>query len=104
MEQSASAGASPTAAAGEATAVRGGIRFRRGSKLPSGRPEIAMVGVVSLDDEPVAEAKPAKSAKAAKAEKPAKTPRKKAVNSEAEAAEVAPPRKKSSGGRAKKAE
>ena len=93
VEQTAGAGSSQAAPAGEAAAVRGGIRFRRGSKLPTGRPDIAMVGVVNLDEEPAAEAKPAKAAKA---------PRKKAVKPVAEATEAVPPRKKSSGGRAKK--
>jgi uncharacterized protein (TIGR00288 family) len=31
--------------------VRGGIRFRRGSRVPAIKPEIPMVGVVSLEDE-----------------------------------------------------
>ncbi len=99
VEQPAGAGASQAAPAGEAAAVRGGIRFRRGSKLPTGRPDIAMVGVVNLDEEPVAEAKSAKTPKAAK------SPRKKAAKPAAEVvveAEAAPPRKKSGGGRARK--
>lgn len=99
VEQTAAVGSSQAAPAGEAAAVRGGIRFRRGSKLPTGRPDIAMVGVVNLDEEPVAEAKSAKTAKAAK------SPRKKAAKPAAEVvveAEAAPPRKKSGGGRARK--
>ena len=83
----------------EEVGARRGIRFRRGSKLPTGRPDIAMVGVVNLDEEPASESKPARTTKAAKA------PRKKTAKPAAEmagVAEAAPPRKKGSGGRAKK--
>ncbi len=52
-------------------AARGGIRFRRGSKPPMGRPEIAMVGVVSLDEEAPAETAKKKPAARKKAAKPA---------------------------------
>ena len=97
--ETATTGTSQAAPAGEAAAVRGGIRFRRGSKLPTGRPDIAMVGVVNLDEEPAAESKPAKAAKAAKA--PRKKPAKPAAEVVVEA-ETAAPRKKSSGGRARK--
>ncbi len=44
------AGAAPTPAV-PAPPVRGGIRFRRGSRVPAARPEIPMVGVVSLEEE-----------------------------------------------------
>lgn len=93
VEQGSPAGTAPSAPTGEAAAVRGGIRFRRGSKLPTGRPDIAMVGVVNLDEEPAAELKPVKAAKA---------PRKKTTKPATEVDEAAPPRKKSSGGRTKK--
>jgi hypothetical protein len=93
VEQGSPAGTSTSAPAGEAAAVRGGIRFRRGSKLPTGRPDIAMVGVVNLDEEPAAELKPVKAAKA---------PRKKTAKAATEVDEAAPPRKKSGGGRTKK--
>ena len=92
-EHPSTSGSMPASPTGEAAAVRGGIRFRRGSKLTTGRPDIAMVGVVNLDEEPVV---------AEKAVKAAKSPRKKAAKPTAEVAEAAPPRKKSSGGRAKK--
>jgi hypothetical protein len=76
-------------------AARGGIRFRRGSRLPAAPPAIAMVGVVSLDEEePVVE----------RAARPA---RKKAAKVTAEPAGDGPSReagikKKSPRGRAKK--
>jgi uncharacterized protein (TIGR00288 family) len=60
--------------------IRGGIRFRRGSRLPVGKPEIAMVGVVSLDEEHPA--KPAKKKAAPRAPAAAEgEPRKRAARS-----------------------
>jgi uncharacterized protein (TIGR00288 family) len=76
-------------------AARGGVRFRRGSRLPAAPPAIAMVGVVSLDEEePVAE-------------RPARAGRKKAAKAAPEPggdgpARVPATKKKSSRGRAKK--
>jgi uncharacterized protein (TIGR00288 family) len=49
-------GPAPVAAV-PAPPVRGGIRFRRGSRVPAAKPEIPMVGVVSLEDESGAAAK-----------------------------------------------
>ncbi len=76
-------------------AARGGIRFRRGSRLPVAPPSIAMVGVVKLDDEPAPAEKPAKGRK-----KPAA---KAAAEPESESApKEAAPRKKAPRPRAKK--
>lgn len=85
----------PAAPVSVADASRGGIRFRRGSRLPGAPAAIAMVGVVSLDDEPAAEPeKPARGRKkAAKAAAPA--------DAEPAAKEPAP-KKKASRPRAKK--
>jgi hypothetical protein len=74
-------------------AARGGIRFRRGSRLPVAPPSIAMVGVVKLDDEPVVVERPAKGRK--KAAKPAE------LAAEATPKE-APAKKKAARPRAKK--
>jgi uncharacterized protein (TIGR00288 family) len=71
-------------------ALRGGVRFRRGSRTGAPPPVIPMIGVVSLEEE-----KPAEPRK--------KAARKKAVKPAAEAAE-APPKKKSGGRGRKKAE
>jgi uncharacterized protein (TIGR00288 family) len=82
----------PATVAPSESASRGGIRFRRGSRLPAAPPAIAMVGVVSLDEEPQPE-KPAKGRK--KAAKPAEA--------EAEAVlKEAAPKKKAARPRAKK--
>jgi hypothetical protein len=75
---------------GDATA-RGGIRFRRGSRLPSALPSIPMVGVVKLDEEAPPVERSAKGRKRPKAE----------ASAETEAREPAP-RKKASRPRAKK--
>ena len=79
-----------TAAGTDNVAARGGIRFRRGSRRSSAPPAIAMVGVVSLDEEPAPET-PA----------PKKGGRKKSAKTAApvaeEAAEAAPAKKKSTG-------
>ncbi|HSB56041.1 MAG TPA: NYN domain-containing protein [Gemmatimonadales bacterium] len=77
----------PVAVTPSESASRGGIRFRRGSRLPAAPPAIAMVGVVSLDDEPAAEKpapkgrkKPAKPAEAVADAAPREaTPKKKAA-------------------------
>ncbi|MEO8140792.1 MAG: NYN domain-containing protein, partial [Gemmatimonadota bacterium] len=85
------AGPLPPGASSDASAARGGIRFRRGSRPAAAPPAIAMVGVVSLD-EPVTEAP-----------KKAKSARKKASQPEGEAgAETAPKKKAASRPRAKK--
>ncbi len=75
------AGGTPVSAS-DASAARGGIRFRRGSRSAAAPPAIAMVGVVSLD-EPAPEA-PKKS----------KPSRKKPGAAEAEPAAEAPAKKK----------
>ncbi len=72
----------------EAAAVRGGLRFRRGSRLGAAAQVIPMIGVVTMEEE-AAEPEPARKAK---------SPRKKAAKA-APAAEPAeagdePPRKK----------
>jgi len=75
----------------DASAARGGIRFRRGSRAAAAPPAIAMVGVVSLDEPAASEPKKAKPA------------RKKAGAAEAEpAAEISPKKKAASRPRAKK--
>ncbi len=84
-----------TQAAPADAAARGGVRFRRGSRLPAAPPAIAMVGVVNLDEEEPA------------AERAARPGRKKAAKVAAEPAGDGPSRepaikKKSSRGRAKK--
>ena len=81
-----------------AAAARGGIRFRRGSRLGSAPPAIAMVGVVSLDEETPAE-EPAEAAP-----KKGRGPKKKAAKAAPaeEATEPAPAKKKASRPRAKK--
>jgi len=76
----ASGGASVSSS--DASAARGGIRFRRGSRAAAAPPAIAMVGVVSLDEPAVSEPKKAKPA------------RKKAGAAEAEPAAEMPPKKK----------
>ena len=82
-------GAPPVAAPSDA-ASRGGIRFRRGARLPAAPPAIPMVGVVSLDEEP-------------QPERPARGRKKAARPSEAEAApKEAAPKKKASKPRARK--
>ncbi len=92
-EEPAGNGAPAAVAVGDTS--RGGIRFRRGSRLPGAPSAIAMVGVVSLDDEPAAEPeKPARGRK--KAAKPAAP-----AEPEAPAKEAAP-KKKASRPRAKK--
>jgi len=55
------------------------LGFRRGARVGSAKPELAMVGVVTVDDDHPPK-KPAKAAKTAKppADKPAKAPRKRA--------------------------
>jgi hypothetical protein len=77
-------------------AARGGIRFRRGARLPATPPAIAMVGVVSLDDEEPVVERPARGGR----KKAAKT----AVEPEEEsgAREPAARKKSSPRGRAKK--
>ncbi len=80
-------GETPAVTADNGTA-RGGVRFRRGSRGASAPPAIAMVGVVSLDDEP---AKP----EAAPAAKPARGRKKAAKAADpAPAGEAEPPKKK----------
>lgn len=83
---------------GNGAAARGGIRFRRGSRLGSAPPAIAMVGVVSLDEEAPAE-EPAEAAP--KKGRGTKKKAAKAAPAE-EAAEPAPAKKKASRPRAKK--
>jgi uncharacterized protein (TIGR00288 family) len=82
-----------------APAARGGIRFRRGSRLGAAPPAIPMVGVVSLEDEaPPAEPKKGRGGGKKKSAKAAAT----AAATEEPAAEVAPAKKKASRSRAKK--
>ena len=50
--------------------ARGGVRFRRGSRLPAAPPAIQMVGVVSLDEEPEPVRAPKGRKKGAKAAEP----------------------------------
>jgi len=77
--------------------ARGGVRFRRGSRLPAAPPAIQMVGVVSLDEEPEPVRAPKGRKKGAKAAEPegesgAKeaAPKKKAAKAKVE--EETPPR------------
>ncbi len=83
----------PAAVAPSDAASRGGIRFRRGSRLPAAPPAIAMVGVVSLDEEPPAE-------------RPARGRKKAAPKADDEGAEAIPkdaaPKKKAAKPRARK--
>ena len=65
-------GVSSAAATAEAPTVRGGIRFRRGSRTGGALPAIPMVGVVTLHDETPAEPAVEKPARGRK--KPAKAP------------------------------
>jgi len=78
--------------------ARGGVRFRRGSRLPAASREIPMVGVVSLDETPPTQ-EPA--APAAKPARPRRTKSKATPAAEGEAA--SPPRKKASRPRTRKA-
>ena len=71
--------------AAEASAQRGGIRFRRGSRVGAPPPVIPMIGVVSLDEERPDPTKKAKSGRK-RAAKPA---------ADAEAGPPPAPRKKS---------
>jgi uncharacterized protein (TIGR00288 family) len=75
-------------------AARGGIRFRRGSRLPAAPPAIQMVGVVSLDEEAPPAQGPARSRK--KAAGPAEP------ESESPAREPAAKKKSPSRGKARK--
>ena len=71
----------------EAAAVRGGLRFRRGSRLASAAQVIPMIGVVTMEEEAAAP-EPARKAK---------SPRKKsakAAPAESAEAEAGPPKKK----------
>jgi hypothetical protein len=78
-------------AAAPAEAARGGIRFRRGSRLPAALPAIPMVGVVSLEEETAAPAAPAK---------PHRAGRKKAARTAEAAATAEPgPARRKGGGR-----
>jgi len=73
---------------------RGGVRFRRGSRIPTAAPAIQMVGVVSLDEEPAPAQAPAR---------PARGRKKVAKPAEAGEDEAAPPpRKKAGRSRARK--
>jgi len=74
-----------------AAAARGGVRFRRGSRIGTSSPVIPMIGVVSLEEE--------------KPEEPKKRAgRKKSAKGTAPAEGEAPPRKKAAGRGRKKAE
>jgi hypothetical protein len=68
------------AAAGEAVAQRGGMRFRRGARIGASASVIPMIGVVQLDDEKPEESKkpraPRKKATKTTAEDPAAPPKK----------------------------
>lgn len=75
-------GEGEVAGGSDASAARGGIRFRRGSRGAVAPPAIAMVGVVSLDEP------------AAKEAKPARPPRKKAAVAQAEPGGEVPAKKK----------
>ncbi len=75
------AGGAPVSSS-DASAARGGIRFRRGSRAAAAPPAIAMVGVVSLDEPAAEESKKARPA------------RKKAAAVAAEPAAETPPKKK----------
>jgi hypothetical protein len=61
----------PTPMVTEAAGARGGVRFRRGSRVGAPPPVIPMIGVVSLDEEPAGE--PGR-AKGSRRRKPAKAP------------------------------
>ncbi len=82
---------SMAAPAADATAPRGGLRFRRGSRLGTAPPVIPMIGIVTMEEEGQAEPRKGKPGrkKAAKAAAPAAT----------EAGE--PPAKKKAASRAK---
>ena len=58
-----------TLSAADASAQRGGIRFRRGSRIGAPPPVIPMIGIVSLDEERPEQAKKPRAGK--KAAKPA---------------------------------
>jgi hypothetical protein len=78
--------------------ARGGVRFRRGSRLPAATREIPMVGVVSLDETP------APQESAASGEKPARSRRGRAKAApEGEGEAPSTPRKKTSRPRTRKA-
>jgi hypothetical protein len=78
--------------------ARGGVRFRRGSRLPAASREIPMVGVVSLDETPPTQEP------AAPAEKPARSRRTRSKATPATEAEApSAPRKKASRPRTRKA-
>ena len=83
-------GEESSAAAGTADAgsVRGGLRFRRGTRLGSASAVIPMIGVVNLDEEAPA-AEPAKKGRA-----PARKKAAKAASTAPEDGEAAPPKKK----------
>ena len=72
----------------EAASVRGGLRFRRGTRLGSASAVIPMIGVVNLDEEPPV-AEPAKKGRA-----PAKKKAAKAAPASPDEAEAPPPKKK----------
>jgi len=77
--------------------ARGGVRFRRGSRLPAASREIPMVGVVSLDETPATQEPPAPAEKPAR---PRRTRSKATPAVEGEAASA--PRKKASRPRTRK--
>jgi uncharacterized protein (TIGR00288 family) len=90
----------PAVETSQATAMRGGMRFRRGSRAGTAPPSIPMVGVVTLHDETPAAApaeKPAPRRKKAAKELP------KEKDSSKESAAAPSPRKKGGGRTRKKA-
>ena len=91
----------PAAETPQATAMRGGMRFRRGSRVGAAIPSIPMVGVVTLPDETPPAATPEKPARRRK-QVAKEQPKEKAKEPGTEST-AKPPRKKGGGRTRKKA-